>query len=175
MEHDIDASRDGKQSAEGLNYFGFAPGYYGLASIDVAEWVEVEMTADTGACETVMNGSRCPNVETEPSPGSEAGVEYEAVNGKTIPNQGQKRCLVMTNGSEAPKRMDIQIADVQKPLLSISRVAELGYDCVFKKGGGCLQDVWSGGKIPIQRKGKLYVLKIWVKSAKSAGFARQER
>ena len=37
------------------------------------------------------------------------------------------------------------------------------------KNGGYLLDIDSGEKIPIQRKGRLYVLRMWVKDSTKDG------
>ena len=41
----------------------------------------------------------------------------------------------MTIGSMIPKRIVFQIADVHKPLLSITACSDMGYDCFFGKEG----------------------------------------
>ena len=69
----------------------------------------------------------------------------------------------MTQGSSLVKKINFQVAEVHKPLLSISRVADLGYDCMLGKTGGCLIDRVTGEKIPLTRRDNLYVLKAWVK------------
>ena len=97
-------------------------------------------------------------------------------NGESIPNLGERRLDVMTEGSNWAKRMHFQVADVHKPLLSISRVADMGYGCYFGKDGGYLEDLQSGERVPIRRVGNLYVLRMWVKQAAKAGsqgFQRQ--
>ena len=91
------------------------------------------------------------------------GVEYEVANGETIPNLGERRCLMSTAGSQLIKKINFQVADVHKPLLSISRIADLGFDCVLGKLGGYLADSITGERIPLQRVDNLYVLKAWVR------------
>ena len=78
----------------------------------------------------------------------------------------------MTLGAKTPKRMTFQVADVHKLLLSVTRVADDGFDCWLSRRGGCLIDVWSGESIPVQRKGNLYVMKVWIKE--DEGFPGQE-
>ena len=70
---------------------------------------------------------------------------------------------MMTPGSQQCKKISFQIAGVHKPLLSISKVADLGFDCVLGKQGGYLIDTVTGEKIPLHRRENLYVLKAWVK------------
>ena len=82
-------------------------------------------------------------------------VEYEIANGESIANLGESRCEVMTVGSMIPKRIIFQIADVHKPLVSISAFSDMGYDCYLSKEGGSLRDRVTGETIPLQRQGSL--------------------
>ena len=75
---------------------------------------------------------------------------------------------MMTVGSTSAKRIVFQVADVHKPLLSISRCADMGFECVLGKAGGYLRDVVTGEQIPIQRKDNLYVLRTWVRADPSS-------
>ena len=67
----------------------------------------------------------------------------------------------------------MQVADVHKGLLSLSRCADMGFESRFGRRYGCLIDSGSGEVIPLTRKGNLYMLKCLVRAA-PAGFARQE-
>ena len=69
----------------------------------------------------------------------------------------------MTVGACAPKQMVFPVADVHKALLSVTRVADAGFDCWLSRYGGYLIDTISGDYIPVQRKGNLYVMKAWVR------------
>ena len=97
-----------------------------------------------------------------------------------MPHDGQE--------CEQPRHITFQVADVHKALLSITRAADAGYECHLGQRGGCLLDVYTGEKIPIARKGSLYVMKAWVRedpeaeqwkspnaaySKPAQGFARQ--
>ena len=72
---------------------------------------------------------------------------------------------MMTENSETQKRINFQVADVHKPLLSVTRAADMGYQCVLHKTGGYLKDSMSEEIIPIRRKGNLYVMRVWVKES----------
>ena len=136
------------------------------------EWTEVEFCADTGACDTVMPRALCKGIAITPSLQSLACLEYEVANKQTIPNLGERKCLVWTDGLSVPRPMNIQVADVHKPLLSLSRCADMGYESRFGKVAGALIDSETGDVIPLVRRGNLYVLKCWLRSAP---FGRPER
>ena len=93
------------------------------------EWIVLEVTVDSGACISVMPIGSCEGIDIIENELSRNGAEYEVANGATIPNLGERRCEVMTVGSLQPKRITFQVADVHKPLLSISGCADMGFDC----------------------------------------------
>ena len=83
----------------------------------------------------------------------------------------------MTRNAPGPKNIAFQVADVHKALLSITRAADAGYECHLNAHGGYLLDTHTGEKVPIARKGNLYVMRAWVKEAPeykpAQGFQRQ--
>ena len=136
------------------------------------EWEEIEITVDSGACDTVLPSRMLSSIKLEQNDASRRGEEYEVANGCTIPVEGQKRCIMMTIGSMVPKGIVFQVSNVHKPLLSVGSMADAGFDCILSKDGGVMRDRDSGEEIPLVRRGNLYVLRAWVKSAESA-FGRQ--
>ena len=125
--------------------------------------MEIEVTADSGACATVMPASICRNIAIVPRQSVNKGVEYEVASGETIPNLGERRCLLMTLGSAVPKRIVFQVADVHKPLLSVTCCADMGFNCYLGKFGGHLEDTKTGERISLQRKDNLYTMRAWVR------------
>ena len=147
----------------------------GLGQTPEPEWFEIEITIDSGACDTVMPESLCPHISLMSSESSRSGLEYEVANGEGLPNTGEKKCLMMTEDSSMMKRIVFRCADVHKALLSVSRVADLGYECMLGKHGGQLRDIVTGDIVPLHRRGNLYVMRAWVKQdIGSAGFGRPE-
>ena len=53
------------------------------------EWTETEVTADSGACVSVMPVGICEGIEIFDNEVSRVGAEYEVANGATIPNLGE--------------------------------------------------------------------------------------
>ena len=136
------------------------------------QWEEIEITVDSGACDTVLPSRMLSSIKLEQNDASRRGEEYEVANGCTIPVEGEKRCIMMTIGSMVPKAIVFQVSNVHKPLLSVGSMAGAGLDCILSKEGGVMRDRDSGEDIPLIRKENLYVLRAWVKSAESA-FGRQ--
>ena len=136
------------------------------------QWVEIEVTVDSGACVTVMPRKCCEGISILQNALSRAGVEYEVANGAGLLNLGERQCEVMTAGSDVPKRIVFQVADVHKPLLSITACADMGFDCYLGSKGGMLYDTVTHETIPLDRKGTLYTMKMWVRQDQSINIAQ---
>ena len=134
-------------------------------SNDGTDWIEVELTADTGACDTVMPRSMAQHIPIQPSLQSIKSMMYEVADGNEIPNLGERRCVMWTESATEARKINLQVADVHKALLSLSRCADMGFESRFGRRAGALIDEESGEVIPLQRKGNLYVLKCWLKAA----------
>ena len=134
-------------------------------SSDDDGWIEVELTADTGACDTVMPRAMAQCIPIQPSLQSLSSMMYEVADGNEIPNLGERRCVMWTEGASVGRKINLQVADVHKALLSLSRCADMGFESRFGRRAGVLIDEESGDIIPLQRKGNLYVLKCWLKAA----------
>ena len=59
---------------------------------------------------------------------------------------------MMTVGSKICKRIVDQVANVHKPLLSISGRADMGVDCRLDDKGGHFTDKETGERIPLDRR-----------------------
>ena len=63
------------------------------------EWIEVELTADTGACDAVIHKMMCPGIPIVASQQPILGLAYEVANGASIPNLGEQWCVIWTEGA----------------------------------------------------------------------------
>ena len=145
-----------------------------LNAMGPAEWTLVDVIADSGACETVMPASMLGNIVLRDSAASIAKVEYEVASGKAVPNLGEKHCEIYCEGAQQSMLMHFQVADIHRPLLSLSRAADQGFVSHLDYYGGWLEDTSTGEVIPIQRRGNLYIMQIWIRAAPSetvTGFA----
>ena len=87
-------------------------------------------------------------------------TSLEVANVATTPNLGERKCEVMTVGSLQAKRITFQVADVHKPLLSISGCADMRFDCFLGQHGGKLQNRVTGEVMPLERHGSLYTVRM---------------
>ena len=135
----------------------------------VSEWVQVELTADTGACDTVMPRTMCSGIPIVPSMQSIRELKYEVANGQEIPNLGERRCMMWAENGSGPMLINLQVADVHKALLSLSRCADMGFEGRFGRLAGALVREQTGEMIPLERRGNLYILKAWLRAAPPSG------
>ena len=139
---------------------------HSLSAVGSDEWIRIDLTADTGACDSVMpiNGPwSC--IRIIPSEMSLAEDAYEVANAASIPNLGERHLAIWTEGSSQPRHLCMQVADVHKPLLRLSRCADLGFESRFGKQAGALVDSNTGEVIPLHRVGNLYMLRAWIRAA----------
>ena len=64
---------------------------------------------------------------------------------------------------ETLKHITSQVYDVNKPLLSVSKVVAAGNRVVFDKDGSFIEDIITGDKVWFKNVGGTYMLKLWVK------------
>ena len=145
-----------------------------LGTVGPVELQEVEVIVDSGACETVMPRNLCQLIPIVPSAQSIAKVEYQMASGKDIPNLGERHCEVYAEGSPHPLLMHFQVADVHRPLLSLSKAADMGFRSYLDDNGAWLEDVENCECLPIERKGDSYVMKLWVRGVQAESAAAVE-
>ena len=113
----------------------------------------VKIIVDSGACDHVMPKDMVKNAPVKE--GESFGVNYVGADGGTFPNLGeQKLCLTVNNTRVATTS---QLADIKKPVLSVSKLTQNGCDVKFNRGGGTIATA-SGARLAFKRYGGVYVL-----------------
>ena len=79
-----------KKGRQGLSFLGERP-QNGISNLNNSGYRQVEVTVDSGACDTVIPTDECRDIATVESEQSRKGFEYEVANGETITNLGEKR------------------------------------------------------------------------------------
>ena len=103
------------------------------------DWVEteIEIGLDSGCCDHVrgfLDATGCSAFLAE-SLGSKRQHKFIAGNGERVPNEGQLLSSMgsaTTNGAMKLQSC-FQIADVTRPLMSVSRVCDQGLTCTFNE------------------------------------------
>ena len=134
-------------------------------------WVEAAM--DSGAVHSVAPPGLFPGA-TQPSPWSRTGRGYRAANGTSIKNLGQLEVPFATaEGFRC--RLPFQVAEVEQALLSVSHVTSAGNIVQFGDAEGSIVNRTTGRTIALERRGGIYILKMWIPDAAAAPppFGRQ--
>ena len=137
---------------------------------------EIEVALDSGCCEHVLDIVDAPGYINSilPSPGSRRGQQFVVGNGQRIANEGQVEISMATLDSD-PRfvKSVFQVAEVTRPLISVSRIADRGYDCIFGEHEARAVHRQTGAvACKFLRDGGLYVAKFKLK--KPEPFGRQD-
>jgi hypothetical protein len=125
-------------------------------------WEMIRIVVDSGASETVVPRDLCPMIETRESVGSRDKQEYRAANGHTIVNEGEKEMLVLTQHGQQ-RRLVMQVCDVTKPLMSVSKSNAQGNIFVFDGDNSYMQCKKTGETTRIREEGGVFVLYAYVR------------
>jgi len=138
------------------------------------QWVKLEAVVDSGAAESVAPESMAPWIPMKESEGSKRGQTYLSASGDKLPNLGEKKFDMMTvEGHWA--QATFQVAEVTRPLCSVSKMCDKGNRVVFEMGGGYVENLTTGVRTSFSRENNVYVMEMHVQedSAVSAIFGRQ--
>ena len=102
-------------------------------------------------------------VETLEGNAKKMGVQYEVTDGTLIPNLGEKKYIAVSD-TRVARHMKSQVCEVNKALLSVHRCAQAGNKVVFAASGSYIEDEASDEVMPLQEKGGVYMLRLWVKT-----------
>ena len=134
----------------------------------------IEVTVDSGAAESVMHKKIAKNVQVRESEGSKKAVKYVAAAGAVISNEGEKHISVETEEGHHCK-LKMQIAAVNKALLSVSKICDAGHDVLFTRIGGKITHNETGQVVKFKRTDGVYRLRLKLADEKTSSFHRQGR
>ena len=129
--------------------------------VDAPQWEEISLAVDSGASETVIPEGTVKAAKLVQSEGSRRGVEYEVANGHRIPNLGQKTFKGLTE-ENLLRGITAQVADVNKPLLSVAKLVKSGNTVVFSPDGAYVEDNETRERMWLTEAGGMYHLRMWV-------------
>ena len=127
----------------------------------------VEAVVDSGAVDSVAPEGMF-SAAVRPSAMSRAGKNYRGPAGEKIPNLGQQDIEFQSDEGHNCG-LTMQVADVGQPLIAVTHLSEAGNDVTLNKKGGKIVNTKTGRTIQVQRKGRLYVLRMWIKDTDKAG------
>ena len=140
--------------------------------VNVAQSIEepmqrIEVALDSGAGEHVASKSVAPAYANNGSAGSRAGQHIVAAGGARIRNEGQFTLRLRSGGLGRHEGKDInstfQVAKVTRPLWSVGRICDEGFDVKLSKESVVVQTKEGKDVCKFQRKGGLYVTELHLK------------
>ena len=134
----------------------------GLNTVKEGEWEEVELAVDSGAADTVINEDMVIPAITREGTASNRGVEYEVANGARIPNLGEKKFVGVSNEGIS-RKLTAQLCEVNKGLLSVSKITNGGSRVVFDSDGSYIEDKNTREKMYLKEKNGMHMLTLWTK------------
>ena len=166
------------QKAEGtisLAFFGAVGQLPGLLEAE-PEFIEVEMTLDTGASVHAINRLDLPGFVVVESEGSKAGQNFQAAGGKLIANEGQVLLSMVAPGSDCELTCNVQVAKVTRPIFSVTKMTESGKLSVLcKKDVAVILDEKQKVLATFHRSGGLYVATMKIRNPRFQLFTRPGR
>jgi len=131
----------------------------------------VEAVIDSGAVHSVTPPKVFPG-RVDASPWSRAGRGYRAANGTRIANRGQMQVPFGTAEGHRCK-IPFQVADVEQPLISVAHLTAAGNRVELGDTDGRVLNVLSGRTIGLQRRGGVYIMKMFIADPEPQPFRRQ--
>ena len=127
---------------------------------------KVKSIMDSGASAPVAPPDMLPNVKIRESPGSKRGQKFSSASKHKLKNLGEQQIHACTEEGDDMEIL-FQIADISKPLVSISSICERGNRVLFGRVGGIVINNKTGAQIPFHKENGVYVLTMWMKDADS--------
>ena len=84
---------------------------------------------------------------------------YMAANGETMPNRGMKKIRVITKEGQS-RNLNMQITDVNKPLMSVAKICDAGHTVVFTKSGSVIKNHETGEETKFRRENTIYRMTV---------------
>ena len=131
----------------------------------------VEAVVDSGAEESVAPPGFFAAAMV-PSPMSKAGGKYRAANGTRIRNLGQQQ-VAFTSAEGHKCAMPFQVAEVERPLISVAQLTSAGNSVVLSDTGGQIVNATTGKTIELVRRGGVYLLLMNMGIGVASDFPRQ--
>ena len=89
------------------------------------------------------------------------GTVYKVANGNNIENEGEKKFVAFTDSGQQ-KVFNMQVAAVDKPLLSVSGVVKRGNRVVFDPQGSYIENLHTWEITPVYEVNGMYSLPTWI-------------
>ena len=138
-----------------------------ILNIDNWEDIMIEVTLDSGACRNIMPRQCAPGYSIQDSDQSRRGPGFIVGNGERVPNDGQFLLNLEADtgqGFRAPVSFLFQVADLIRPLMSVSQICEHRFDCIFKYTHALVVDQTGKTVCRFEKSGQSYTTKMTQKA-----------
>ena len=129
---------------------------------------------DSGAAATVVPERLLPDHLVRQGPAARRGAHYLAADGGRIPNFGELGIQFMTREQHRGS-LTFQVAEVSKPILSVSDVVAKGNDVSSHATGGLITNRSSKKSIAFKKVGGVYILTFWLLPRRLGGSPQEVR
>ena len=130
------------------------------------------LTVDSGAADHVMPVGWLILLAVLQSVGQRMGLHYVAADGTRIPNVGQQLVKFMTVDGTWCELM-FQLAAINKPLVSVSKLIEQGYKVIFDEDKSYIIHKKSKKIIKMRKEKGVFVVDAYIAKKPSTGFKGQ--
>ena len=135
-----------------------------------AEWtdIDIEIVLDSGCSDHVMDVEQfAPGYRIVESPGSKRGGGFIVGNGERVTNDGQASLIlesVVRPGVTQQFKSTFQAARVTRPLMSVAKICQNGFKCVFGDDRAQVLDADGNVACVFEKRGGLYLTQMKVKA-----------
>ena len=107
-----------------------------VGGLDTWRDMEVQVTLDSGCCKHVLPADAAPGYDIVDSPGSKQGRNFVVGNAGKVANERQVLLNLATGTEPGAEVMNstLQVAELNRPLMSVSQICSHGHKCVFERG-----------------------------------------
>ena len=126
------------------------------------------MTLDSGCCDHVMDAGEAPGYCILESAGSKRRQNFVVGNGSKVPNQGEVHLNLDAKVGEglSSLRSVFQVAEITRPLMSVSRICDQDLDWWFSKKVAKILNQQGGVLAVFGRVGGLYEARMKLRAPK---------
>ena len=122
---------------------------------------KMELIVDSGAAASVMPQDLLGDHPVFPGDASKRGVHDLVANGDRVPNLGEMKLQVVTK-EQFVSNMTFQVADVDKPILSVGEITKSGNEVKFDTNGGAITHLKRRKQFHFKQRGGIYIIEIMV-------------
>ncbi len=126
---------------------------------------KILVIVDSGACDHVMPRRMFERIPVTKGIAAENEIMYVTADGGRIPNLGEQKLTMRVEGRKIVTTF--QVADVNKPILSVTKLTEDGNEVKFTRRGGTITDPQTGNKVSFKRFRGVYVLEAEIDTGMS--------